>query len=79
MISEGLVGELEDFHARFTKRHLDAGVVPDYTRGVYQSIGLRTFHDYLVMDEEGKETAEGRAVFAKAAEEMKLVTRRYAR
>ena len=33
----------------------------DYTLGIFQSIGFKEFHDYLLMDEQGRQTRLGKA------------------
>ncbi len=46
----------------------------DYTRGIFQSIGFKEFHKYLVLNQEEKDTAEGRRLFEEGVEQLKLVS-----
>lgn len=71
MLERGLLSELENFHRLFTE--------PDYTKGIFQTIGLKEFHQYLILDEAAKKSPEGIALLAKSISEMKISTRRYAR
>ncbi|KAG8309020.1 tRNA dimethylallyltransferase [Homalodisca vitripennis] len=54
-------------------------ITPVYTLGIFQSIGFKEFHDYLMLSEEQRETEEGRKLFEKGVELMKVATRQYAR
>ena len=37
----------------------------DYTRGIFQSIGFKEFHDYLILSEEEKQTDKGKQLLEK--------------
>ena len=50
-----------------------------YVNGIFQSIGFKEFHDYLILPEEDKTTEEGRKLLAEGLEKMKIATRQYAR
>lgn len=51
----------------------------DYTRGIFQSIGFKEFHQYLVLSEEERATESGQKKFIESLDNLKLATRRYAR
>ncbi len=51
----------------------------DYTKGIFQSIGFKEFHNYLLLSAEEKEAEAGKKEFDKGAELLKLATRQYAR
>lgn len=53
--------------------------VADYTEGIFQSIGFKEFHDYLMLDCDEKATEKGEKLLNSSIERLKLVTRRYAR
>lgn len=52
---------------------------PDYTKGVFQTLGFKEFHRYLMLTEEQKNTEVGINLLKESIENMKLGTRRYAR
>lgn len=52
---------------------------PDYLKGIFQSIGFKEFHNYLMLTDDQKASEEGIVLFNKSLEDLKLVTRRYAR
>lgn len=60
------------------KRYLRSSK-PDYTKGIFQSIGFKEFHDYLMLNDAEKASEKGTVLFNKSLKELKLVTRRYAR
>lgn len=76
MIKDGLINELLDFHNEY-QSHLTS--TPDYTTGIYQMIGLKEFHEYLIMNAEQRASPEGKTAFESGVEVLKRVTRRYAR
>lgn len=51
----------------------------DYTRGIFQSIGFKEFHEYLILSEEERSTESGQKKFIESLDNLKLATRRYAR
>lgn len=52
----------------------------DYTLGIFQSIGFKEFHDYLMLEtDEEKQSELGQKYFQNGVEQLKLVTRKYAR
>lgn len=78
MIEQGLVNELLDFHRRYNEQRVQNQIV-DYTKGVFQSIGFKEFHKYLMLNSEGRASEVGRQIFATAVEDLKRVTRKYAK
>ncbi|XP_038223384.1 tRNA dimethylallyltransferase [Zerene cesonia] len=79
MIEEGLVDELLDFHDRHNKERMQDGKPPDYTKGVFQTLGFKEFHEYLILSENKRNSDEGRKLLEQSIENMKIGTRRYAR
>jgi tRNA dimethylallyltransferase len=67
MIDMGLVEEIKDFYNRVKKQGVDL----DFTRGIFQAIGFKEFHDYLRSNEPKN--------FENGVELMKLHTRQYAK
>ncbi len=76
MAERGMLDELQGFHDEFNAQR---GANPDYTVGIFQSIGFKEFHDYLTMSAEVKASDEGKKALASGVERMKVVTRQYAR
>lgn len=79
MLRAGLLDELLDFHARHNLCRIQDGQPADYTKGVFQTLGFKEFHEYLMLSEEQRDTDEGRALLQLSIDNMKLATRRYAR
>ncbi|XP_028174145.1 tRNA dimethylallyltransferase [Ostrinia furnacalis] len=79
MLQEGLIQELLDFHDRHNKQRIKDGSPPDYTKGVFQTLGFKEFHNYLMLTEEERNSEEGNKLLAESIENMKIGTRRYAR
>ncbi|CAC5356356.1 miaA [Mytilus coruscus] len=79
MIDKGLLTELQDFHKQYNSYRIKDNNEVDYTHGIFQSIGFKEFHDYLLLPDDEKDTEKGKQLLQKGIEEMKLVTRRYAR
>ncbi|XP_012230543.1 tRNA dimethylallyltransferase isoform X1 [Linepithema humile] len=52
MLEAGLVQELLDFHRRYNEHRIKTNTSPDYTKGIFQSIGFKEFHAYLTLPEE---------------------------
>ncbi|KAK5640439.1 hypothetical protein RI129_011250 [Pyrocoelia pectoralis] len=78
MIEQGLVNELLDFHKRYNEKRMENKEV-DYTKGIFQSIGFKEFHKYLMLSYEEKFTENGKKIFETAVDDLKRVTRRYAK
>nr|KAF6445476.1 tRNA isopentenyltransferase 1 [Molossus molossus] len=55
MLATGLLDELRDFHRRYNQKKV-AENSQDYQHGIFQSIGFKEFHEYLIT--EGKCTPE---------------------
>ncbi|GLV32183.1 uncharacterized protein CBL_11860 [Carabus blaptoides fortunei] len=79
MMKLGLVEELTDFHTRYNEQRLQANMPPDYTKGIFQSIGFKEFHEYLILNPELKNTKDAEKLLKSGIENLKIVTRRYAR
>nr|XP_053651055.1 tRNA dimethylallyltransferase-like isoform X1 [Cherax quadricarinatus] len=77
MIERGLLKELKDFHASYNAKRLKDGEAPDYTKGIFQSIGFKEFHNFLILPEEEQETDKGKMMYEAGVEAMKLATRQY--
>ncbi|XP_075629942.1 tRNA dimethylallyltransferase isoform X1 [Balearica regulorum gibbericeps] len=77
MLAAGLLEELRDFHRRYNQEKV-AENRQDYQHGIFQSIGFKEFHEYLVS--EGNCSPETSALLLqKGIEALKQVTKRYAR
>ncbi|KPJ07480.1 tRNA dimethylallyltransferase, mitochondrial [Papilio machaon] len=79
MLKEGLIQELLNFHDRHNKQRIKDGKPPDYTKGVFQTLGLKEFHEYLMMTEDDRNSEDGKKLMLQSIENMKIATRRYAR
>ncbi|NXN97303.1 MOD5 dimethylallyltransferase, partial [Rhinopomastus cyanomelas] len=77
MLAAGLLEELRDFHRRYNQEKV-AENRQDYQHGIFQSIGFKEFHEYLVS--EGSCSPETSALLLqKGIQALKQVTKRYAR
>nr|KAF6380740.1 tRNA isopentenyltransferase 1 [Myotis myotis] len=77
MLAAGLLDELRDFHRRYNQKKIEENS-QDYQHGIFQSIGFKEFHEYLIT--EGKCTPEtSNQLLKKGIEALKQVTKRYAR
>lgn len=79
MLERGLLAELEKFHDDYNRRRLIEGKQPEYDKGIYQTIGFKEFHNYLMLDSDKKHSDEGRDILNQAIELMKISTRQYAK
>ncbi|CAB3259587.1 unnamed protein product [Arctia plantaginis] len=79
MLEEGLIQELLDFHARHNMHRIQDGKPPDYTKGIFQTLGFKEFHEYLMLSEEERNSEVGKKLLEISIENMKMATRRYAR
>ncbi|CAK8698087.1 unnamed protein product [Clavelina lepadiformis] len=77
MISRGLLKELSEFHEEYNKERLREGLEPNYEHGIFQSIGFKEFHSYLVAT--SSNAHENPQILAEATERMKLSTWQYAK
>ncbi|XP_060062144.1 tRNA dimethylallyltransferase isoform X3 [Erinaceus europaeus] len=77
MLAAGLLDELRGFHRRYNEKKVSENS-QDYQHGIFQSIGFKEFHEYLIS--EGKCTPEtSNQLLKKGVEALKQVTKRYAR
>ncbi|XP_077338209.1 tRNA dimethylallyltransferase isoform X2 [Lithobates pipiens] len=77
MLQMGLIKELQDFHERYNAR-LVAQSDQDYQHGIFQSIGFKEFHEYLVtMDNSNPEQKE--VLLQRGIETLKQRTQKYAK
>ncbi|XP_010165192.2 tRNA dimethylallyltransferase, partial [Antrostomus carolinensis] len=77
MLAAGLLEELRDFHRRYNQEKV-AENRQDYQHGIFQSIGFKEFHEYLIS--EGNCSPETSALLLqKGIQALKQVTKRYAR
>ncbi|KFO32516.1 tRNA dimethylallyltransferase, mitochondrial [Fukomys damarensis] len=77
MLAAGLLEELRDFHRRYNQKNSSENS-QDYQHGIFQSIGFKEFHEYLIT--EGKCTPEtSNQLLKKGIQALKQVTKRYAR
>ncbi|XP_077991476.1 tRNA dimethylallyltransferase-like [Glandiceps talaboti] len=81
MIEQGLLEELLDFHTHYNQQRLEGKTDSDelYTHGIFQSIGFKEFHKYLIMSEEERESDKGKELLDEGVAALKLATRRYGR
>lgn len=79
MLERGLLEELNAFHSEYNKKRLKDNERPNYTDGVFQSIGFKEFHDYLMLEKAVKTSEDGRALLKHSVNRMKISTRQYAR
>ncbi|KAL3273478.1 hypothetical protein HHI36_014919 [Cryptolaemus montrouzieri] len=70
MVQEGLIDELSNIHKQFSNC--------DYTKGIFQSIGFKEFHSYLMIEETKRNEEDGMKILQDCIERLKMVTRRYA-
>ena len=64
MLDRGLIRELEQFHEEYNRACAEADESFDYTRGVFQAIGFKEFHDYLLLSENERKSEHGAKLFA---------------
>ena len=81
MMKRGLVKELQDFHENYNKLRAQSGNLDSlhYHKGIWQSIGFKEFHNYLLLSDEARKSAEGQTLFDECVERMKISTRQYSR
>ncbi|XP_077788018.1 tRNA dimethylallyltransferase isoform X1 [Podarcis muralis] len=77
MLEAGLLGELRNFHQRYNQERVDENS-QDYQHGIFQSIGFKEFHQFLIA--EGKCSEEmSQQLLNQGIQALKIVTKRYAR
>ncbi|XP_050400767.1 tRNA dimethylallyltransferase isoform X2 [Patella vulgata] len=79
MIEQGLLKELEDFHKQYKKLTLENKRKLDFELGIFQTIGFKEFHNYLILDDEDKQTKKGKQLLKEGIDDLKRVTRQYSR
>lgn len=75
MLSNGLIQELQDFYEKYADARIERGFKPDYSEGIFQAIGFKDFHNYLIL-EERKRT---KRLLEDCLYDMKVQTRKYAK
>lgn len=50
----------------------------DYSKGIFQSIGFKEFHNYLILSEEQRKSSFAEPLLRQGIDSLKLVTKRYA-
>uniref|UniRef100_UPI00398EF3E4 tRNA dimethylallyltransferase isoform X4 n=1 Tax=Pristiophorus japonicus TaxID=55135 RepID=UPI00398EF3E4 len=76
MLAAGLLQELSDFHTQYNQRKI-AENSQDYQHGIFQSIGFKEFHQYLISTSSCSETRE--KLLSQGITALKQVSKRYAR
>ena len=77
MIERGMVKELEDFHRDYNLQREEPA---DYTLGIFQSIGFKEFHKYLMLpDDATKSSPTGQKLYKEGVELMNISTHQYAK
>lgn len=61
MLDRGLIEELTQFHEEYNRMPMNSN---DYTRGVFQAIGFKEFHDYLLLNPTERKSERGEKIFA---------------
>ncbi|KYN33429.1 tRNA dimethylallyltransferase, mitochondrial [Trachymyrmex septentrionalis] len=79
MMEVGLVQELLDFHRSYNEQRIKSNTSADYTKGIFQSIGFKEFHTYLILSEKERASEKGKKLLQQGIDDLKLVTRRYAK
>ncbi|XP_011691271.1 PREDICTED: tRNA dimethylallyltransferase, mitochondrial-like [Wasmannia auropunctata] len=79
MMEAGLVQELLDFHRRYNEQRIKSNTSPDYTKGIFQTIGFKEFHTYLILPDEERASEKGKKLLQQGIDDLKRVTRRYAK
>ncbi|XP_063810152.1 tRNA dimethylallyltransferase isoform X2 [Pseudophryne corroboree] len=77
MIEMGLLKELQDFHKRYNEKVI-AQSGQDYQHGIFQSIGFKEFHEYLVT-KDNKSSEQVEMLLQKGIEALKQRTQKYAK
>lgn len=77
MMALGLIDELEQFHKDYHQLRLADGQPADYTEGIFQAIGFKEFHEYLLLTPEERKTYDGSLVLGRAIILLKQRTRSY--
>ena len=63
MLDRGLIDELAEFHEEYNRTQLESERSFDYTRGIFQAIGFKEFHDYLLLPQSERNSENGKKFF----------------
>ena len=63
MLDRGLIPELAQFHDEYNRTLRESEESFDYTRGIFQAIGFKEFHDYLLLSEDERTSERGKTIF----------------
>jgi tRNA dimethylallyltransferase len=61
MLDRGLIDELAKFHDEYNRTRSES---ENYTRGIFQAIGFKEFHDYLLLSDIERKSEHGEKIFA---------------
>ena len=75
MVEEGMIEEMTQFQQDFGA---DGSGSDQYTKGIFQTIGFKEFHDYLHLDSQD-DSHKRQRMWDEGVKQMKLRTRQYAR
>ena len=79
MVKQGLLEEISSFHERYNSERLAKHETSEpYTEGIFQAIGFKEFHDYLICDPSTDSKGKDE-LFRQSVEALKQVTIRYAK
>ncbi|KAH9516385.1 tRNA dimethylallyltransferase [Dermatophagoides farinae] len=76
MIHQGLLNELSEFHHCYNSKRIEREKA-DYSEGIFQTIGLKEFHRYLVMNKEERLSYDGQLKLGHGILMLKQRTRSY--
>lgn len=84
MLEKGLINELLDFHREYSHVVGKKDIKTCYTEGIFQSIGFKEFHEFLVRYklrkfDKNSVSKQDKDILTECIENMKIVTRRYAK
>lgn len=72
MLDRGLINELEQFHDEYNRTRINAEENYDYTRGIFQAIGFKEFHDYLLLPKDQRTSENGEKLFKEGEAKKQL-------
>ncbi|KAE8624691.1 hypothetical protein XENTR_v10006024 [Xenopus tropicalis] len=76
MLKLGLIEELQDFHKHYNEKLITQSR-QDYQHGIFQSIGFKEFHEYLISEKSDSSAKE--VLLQKGIESLKQRTQKYAK
>ncbi|CAG9761647.1 unnamed protein product [Ceutorhynchus assimilis] len=79
MIEDGLLEELMNFHKLYNEERLKDNSQVDYTKGIFQTIGFKEFHEYLMLNQEEKDSELGKKKLEEGLEKLKIGSKRYSK